>query len=123
MDKHLFLCLPFVPNAFSYTLYLTSQSTLTYLGLGSVADVVQLPVCDDVVVHRDVRLAMDLLELCRAQPQSRMTSADLVTTLEDVRQLGSQLLTATQSSEVPAVTGRVQQSQLGVIARHPHTCI
>ena len=92
---------------------------LTDLGCCSVPDVGQLSGGDDVVEHQDVRLAVDLLHLCRAQSEPDLTPAGLVATPEDVRQPGPELLAATESSEVPAVVTGLQQTQLGPVGRHP----
>ena len=54
-----------------------------------------------------------------AQPQPGLTPPGLMTTPEDVRQARPQLLTPTQSSEVPAVVTGIQQTKLGAVGGDP----
>ena len=85
-----------------------------YRGCCRFLELVQLPGRHDVMVHQDVRLQVLGLLLGRTQPQpggSRVSWPD--TAREHVWQRVSQLLAATQRSEVPAVVRGAQQRRLG----------
>ena len=99
--------------------FLTLRSvTKTDPGRSCVANVLELSGRDDVVVDGDVRLSVDLLHHGGSQPEGGMAVPGFQPAPEDVREVRPELLSATESSEVPAVSVGVEEAQLGVVTGH-----